>query len=149
VQTIRLNLNLQTVSCNSKNRLRMTLQPKIIKIMTIIGMIFSILVASYSVGMVWLAISWFQIDLWLLYPTLVFLFITPLLIILTFWKKFIRTVSIIIATLILLSFVYGLHFTGFAEMLRSYTDIVIFQLIGLIILSIVLKLNHTCKNYNS
>lgn len=138
----------RNVSCYSNPPLKMTLKPKTTKLLTIVGLSISILIASYCVRMVWWAVYWFERDIWLFYPTLVLPFMIPFLIIYIVKQKFIRVISVITGTIVLLTFIYGLHFVGFTEMVRSYDDVVILQSIALIIISIILMNFSREKHYN-
>ena len=108
------------------------------RIVTIIILSLTICLATYSVRLIHHAVSYYEKDVWLIYPTFILAFTLPVLIIFTFFKRFTKLIAIITALVILLCFSFGFHFVGFAQMFQTYLLLTILYLISIISLSVII-----------
>jgi hypothetical protein len=121
------------------------MQHKAKKFLTKIFLSLSILASAHLVRLVWWAVAYYQIDMWLYYPSLVLPFILPLLIILSFFDKYVNLIIAICTIVVSLTFFYGVHFVGFREMFRTYRNESFLIIIVLVVLSILFLVNRRTK----
>ena len=101
------------------------------RILTIILVIVTILLATYSVRVINFASSYYGEPMWITWTSYILAYSLPLLIIGTFFKKLIKIVAAITSVVLILCLTFGLYLLGIIQMFSHYLPWTIAYLISI------------------